>query len=164
MLNSEFCKHWTLNVEQFSSWLKAMIGWSGTNLLFIFTSPLNLSLDKTFCRENTKLCYRGFVTRLVSWLVGRLGKVTALWGVWYANILLRKTGFSLLRFYFILTASLAETILSHKHARGVFLESRVYPVHGCPIFWLGLGSVQVLYKHVWGGGGSDQKCLFCLWG
>ena len=22
------------------------------------------------------------------------------------------------------------------------------------------GSVQVLYKHVWGGGGSDQKCLF----
>ena len=23
-----------------------------------------------------------------------------------------------------------------------------------------LGSVQVLYKHVWGGGGSDQKCLF----
>ena len=27
-----------------------------------------------------------------------------------------------------------------------------------------LGSVQVLYKHVWGGWGSDQKCLFCLWG
>ena len=23
-----------------------------------------------------------------------------------------------------------------------------------------LGSVHVLYKHVWGGGGSDQKCLF----
>ena len=28
---------------------------------------------------------------------------------------------------------------------------------------LALGSVQVLYKHVWGGGqGYDQKCLYCV--